>query len=178
MIKNRVLHVPTLLRELGLEPGDVLADLGSGGSGILTLAAARVVGDDGTIHAIDILDSALKALREKARLFDIRNLYIHKGNLENFSHMPLDDEHVDKVLLVNVMHQSKYPEKILKNALRLLRQGGKLLLINYTSKGASLYNTEPYTNSVCEKALDKMSCTLQKSLDLGDLYSGIIIEKV
>lgn len=176
-MKSRVLQTATLLEELGLKPGDVLADLGSGGAGILTLAAARLVGEEGDIHAVDILDNALSALQEKARMFDIQNLSIHKGNLEEFRHIPIDENTVDKVLLVNVMHQSKYPEKILENALRLLRTGGKLLLINYTTEGAKLYNTNPYQETVCENALDKMSCSIHKSLDLGSLYTGIIIEK-
>lgn len=115
---------PAWARALGLlmPPMDV-ADLGCG-EGYLTLEAARwatrVIAVD---RAKDVLDRG-KALAKRRRL---GNILWKRGELER---VPLADASVDLALLSQALHHAEHPARALKEAHRILRPGGRLLILD------------------------------------------------
>lgn len=125
-----------ILHRIGVGPGQVIADLGCGGSGYFVLQAAKMVGSKGTVFGIDVLKSALSNLVSRAKLSNLPNIIPVWSNLEVFRGARLvRDEAVDVALLINLLYQSKHHAEILKETYRMLKPGGRLLVIDWKVAG-------------------------------------------
>lgn len=179
-MSNKILKAKELLSYLGVNVGAKVGDFGSGGSGIFTIPIAKIVGLDGMVYALDLSQRALSALISKAHLYNIRNITPIHTDIENENQIVLFDESLDHALLINVLHYSSNPNKILKNILRLLKLGGTFLVVNYSIRGARMFGVNCfYKASDCELLLHNLP--FQKDinhLDLGELYYGYLIRKI
>jgi arsenite methyltransferase len=110
---------PTLLAQL--RPGEVVLDLGSGG-GIDVLLSARRVGPEGKAYGLDMTDDMLALARENQRKAGIANVEFLRGEIEN---MPLPDSSVDVIISNCVINLSADKERVLREAFRVLRPGGR-----------------------------------------------------
>lgn len=120
-----------LVKQLGIiEPGQMIADFGSG-AGYFTLSLARQTGGLGRVYAIDILEQPLQVVRNQARILGIRNIETVRANLEAPQGSTLRGGSIDVVWMANVLFQSSYKEKILQEAARVLKKGGKLVIIDW-----------------------------------------------
>jgi ubiquinone/menaquinone biosynthesis C-methylase UbiE len=118
----------------GLSAGQTFVDFGSG-SGFYTLAAGKIVGEQGVVHSIDILESALDHISAEARLKNIRNIKPLVCDLEKkdaCSSIPAGS--ADLVLFANITHQIKNRKGLFAEAYRLLKSGGKLLVIEWNDQ--------------------------------------------
>ncbi len=120
-----------LIDSLALEPAKVVADLGCGGAGYFTLAAARVVGDQGQVYAVDILKTVLSSVESKARLQKLYNIKTIWSNLEVYGATAIPAASVDYAFLVNILFQSQKHDEIIREAYRLMKPGGKLLVVDW-----------------------------------------------
>lgn len=111
------------LRSLGVMPGQNLLDFGCG-TGIYTIAAARIVGSGGTVHAVDLHPTALEMIEEKARTLGIRNIDTIYSDLET----GVDEESVDVVLFYDVLRGTKRRKDLLSEAYRVVKPQGMLLV--------------------------------------------------
>ncbi|HTL39226.1 MAG TPA: class I SAM-dependent methyltransferase [Methylomirabilota bacterium] len=118
----------------GLTSGQVLADLGAG-SGFYVIAAAKIVGPQGTVYAVDILETALDHIAAEARLNGLHNIKTIHCDLENAnSCTAIPAGSLDYVLLGNIAHQLKKQAEIFKEAYRLLKTGGKLIVLEWNDQ--------------------------------------------
>lgn len=179
-MSSKILKAKELLSYLGLGVGAKVGDFGSGGSGIFTIPIAKIVGQDGMVYALDLSQRALSALISKAHLYNVRNITPIHTDIENENQIILFDDSLDHALLINVLHYSSNPSKILKNILRLLKLGGTFLVVNYSMKGARMFGVSGFCDSNdCKILLHNLP--FQKdinNLDLGDLYYGYLIRKI
>ncbi|MEK7570168.1 MAG: methyltransferase domain-containing protein [Patescibacteria group bacterium] len=127
------------LRRMGVGPGQVIADLGCGGSGYFVLQAAKMVGSKGTVFGIDVLKSALSNLVSRAKLSGLQNIIPVWSNLEMYRGARLvRDEVVDVSLLINLLYQSKRHTDILRETYRMLKPGGRLLVVDWKVSGIKM----------------------------------------
>jgi arsenite methyltransferase len=110
---------PTLLAQL--RPGEVVLDLGSGG-GIDVLLSARRVGPEGKAYGLDMTDEMLELARENQRKAGVTNVEFLRGEIEN---IPLPDASVDVIVSNCVINLSSDKERVLREAFRVLRPGGR-----------------------------------------------------
>ncbi len=111
--------VPTAVADL--HDGEVVLDLGSG-AGADVLISARRVGPSGRAIGIDMTDEMLDLARRNAADAGVRNVEFRKGYLEQ---LPLPDASVDVVLSNCVINLSADKPKVLAEAARVLRPGGR-----------------------------------------------------
>ena len=111
-----------ILTEIGLQPGSILIDIGAG-DGFFSLPAARIVGDSGTIYALDLSDEAVASLKEQAAASGLHNICAMLANAEI---SVICEQYADIVLLANVLHDFDSPLKVLANARKMLKPGGIL----------------------------------------------------
>ncbi len=129
---NELLDAKRILSEnLHLEPAKVVGDLGCGGAGYFTMAAARLVGDQGQVYAVDILKTVLSSVESKARMQKLYNVKPIWSNLELYGATSIPEATLDYALLVNILFQSHKHKEIMSEAVRLMKPGAKLLVVDW-----------------------------------------------
>ena len=116
-----------LVRDMDLQPGMTVADVGTGVGYMLPFLSKRV-GPDGKVIAEDIFDDFLAAAKQKASEANLQNVTFVKGTETDPA---LPEGQVDMVLALDVYHHFNYPEKMLAAIHKSLRDSGKLVVVEY-----------------------------------------------
>ena len=106
------------------------ADLGCG-SGYFTLELARTVGAAGSVAAVDVMQEPLQSVQTKAEALGLGNIRPIRADLEVLGSTGINDHSIDLSLLANVLFQSQKKEAIIAEAVRILKPGGKLVIMDW-----------------------------------------------
>jgi len=160
--------------------GMKVADLGCGNLGYFAIPAAKLVGKEGKVYAVDILKSVLDAVRSMAKLAGLTNLETIWADLEKVGSTKIPDSSVDVCLVVNVLFQNKKRKEILIEAARILKSGGKLAIIDWKKIGIPF--GPPVENRIAPDLIkgwaSELKLRLVEETEFGDYFWGLIFEKI
>ncbi len=168
-----------VVREFGLKAGDHVADFGAG-HGYFTIPIAKIVGGDGKVYAIDIQKSVLDVIRSSARLEHVLNIETVWSDLDQAGGSRLKDGYIDVVLIASILFQAEEKQNIIREAARVLRQGGKLIVIEWVLEVNRSFG--PPAGSRITKEEIKHWATLaglafDHEFDTGAYHYGLIFRK-
>lgn len=131
-----------LVHDMGVQKGMTVADVGTG-IGYMLPFLSRAVGPDGHVIAEDIFDDFLAAARDRAENQKLTNVAFVKGT-ETDPNLP--EGQMDEVLVLDAYHHFDYPEKMLAAIHKALKDGGKLVVVEYYKRPEAMPNGRAMTH--------------------------------
>ena len=116
-----------IVRELRLQPGQAVADVGAG-TGFIALMMARAVGPEGRVYAVDITPSFVEAIGQRAAAEGLDNVV---GVVNDPYSVQLPPGSVDLVFSSDTYHHFEYPHATLRSIHRALRADGELVIVDF-----------------------------------------------
>lgn len=150
------IDVKALLHHLGVKEGSIIADLGCGGGGHFVLTSARTVGVTGLVYALDVQKRVIEVVKERAKAAQLDNIQFVWSNLEQYGAANIPAGACDIVFLVNVLFQNKDYCTIVKEALRFVRPGGVLSIIDWRNGTAQAQFGPPQASRVSQAQLKEV----------------------
>jgi ubiquinone/menaquinone biosynthesis C-methylase UbiE len=134
------------IKALAIKRGASIADVGAG-SGYYTVLLARAVGERGRVYATDIQPEMLELTRRKVAREQLSNVEVILGS-EDDPRLPAGA--IDLILMVDVYHELARPQAMLRALKRVLRPGGRLVLIEFRKESRDVPIREEHKMSVTE----------------------------
>ena len=164
---NEVLNQLKLLGEM------IAADFGSGSGGWAIPLAQRL--KFGKVYAVDILEEPLSALKSKAEIQKVYNIETINSNVEKGIKLP--DLSCDLVLLTNLLFQIEDKKRVLTEAKRVLKKGGKILVVDWLPEAPQGPKEGRILPEEVKKIAKNLNLKLEKEFRTGIYHYGLIFIK-
>lgn len=168
----------SIIKQLDIALGSAIADFGCG-AGFFSIPLAQQVGKEGRVYSFDILPQALESVESKAKLLGISNIRVKRVNLENEKSSGLKNEEADWVVLKDVLFQNKKKVNILEEAHRILKPGGKILVLEWNDENFSVGPNKKLRIS-SDKMLElvkKCKFKIEKNIIAGNFHYSFVAVK-
>lgn len=165
----KFINPANVVAQMGLKPGNIVADLGSG-SGFFALAAAKFVGNAGLVYAVDVQEAKLTATQSSASQQGYKNIQVMKADLDK-PFTEIAETSCDAVILASILHEVQSRAALLKNAYHVLKTGGRILTVEWKMEHSPF--GPPLDKRIHEQDLEKelMALGLRKEKDIpADMY--------
>ncbi|MDP3836654.1 MAG: class I SAM-dependent methyltransferase [bacterium] len=168
-----------ILNKITISENHHVAELGCGNFGYFVFPTAKLIGAGGRLYAVDILKTTLEEIRKRALLENLQQIETVWSNLEIFKGTKIESSSLDRVLLINVIHQSSKRVEILREAVRMLKSGGKMLIVEWKASdnpfGPS--GDKRVSKDALKQAAPKLGLVLETEFEAGTYHYGLIFHK-
>jgi cyclopropane fatty-acyl-phospholipid synthase-like methyltransferase len=123
---DRVLKIDEVIAKLGLKPGDIVADIGSG-SGVYSIPMAKAIGPKGTLYAVDIDQAMLDHVAARAKQEGVSNLRTVLGEYDD-PKLPVKD--IDVAYFSRTLHMIEHRQAYLNATTKYLKPDGRVVVID------------------------------------------------
>jgi ubiquinone/menaquinone biosynthesis C-methylase UbiE len=166
------------INELGVYDGMRVADLGAG-VGAYTILLALRVGEKGRVYAVEVQKEFLSNIKAAVTAEHLSNVELLWGDIERVGGTKIKEGSLDAVVASNVLFQVEDKAGFLREAKRILKVGGKLLVVDWKdsfkglgpARGAIV--TAPTARILCEAE----GFVLNREFDAGEHHYGLIMFK-
>lgn len=157
-----------------------VADFGCGSSGHFVFPAAKIVGNKGTVYAVDILKPALESINKRAKQEGLTNIITVWSDLEIYRATKIETESLDVGLLINALYLSEKRADILRESIRMVKRGGRLLVIDWEDT-ASPFGPPPEKRVKIDSLIkggEKLGLKLEEQFSAGTYHYGVLFIKL
>jgi len=176
---SKMLNTSILIDKVVSTNNDRVADLGCGNFGYLVFPLAKRIGKHGRIYAIDIIKSSLDSIRRIAETENLDQIETVWSDLEIFGGTKIKAESLDGIFIVSTLHQSDRYLDIIKEGVRLLKVGGKALIVEWNNDNSPFNTNESrrIKKEDLKKALKETSLKIIEEFEASDHHYGILLIK-
>lgn len=178
--KNVLFDINNILSRMGIDEKQRVAELGCGNFGFFVFPLARLVGRQGKAYAVDILKPTLEEIKKEAKKNNFPQIITVWSNLEIFKATNIETSSLDSALLINVLHQSEKKIEIMREAIRLLKRGGKLLIVEWKNMDLPL-GPAPEKRVKLESlksVIPKIGLNITEEFEAGPYHYGLVLTKL
>ena len=174
----RFIDPKKVLFQIEIIPSDVVAEFGCG-TGYFVFPVAKMTQGNGRVYALDILKEKLEVVDSQVKILGLTNVATKRVNLETEKGSGLQDESVDWVIMVNMLFQNKNKELIISEARRVLKPGGKILVIEWNPQDTSVgpQKSVRISKEALLEMAQKLALGLEKEIEVSDFHYGLILVK-
>lgn len=169
-----------LMQDLDLQESMTYADLGVGTSAHFIFQAARIVGDTGRAYALDIMKQVLEATNSRAKSDGLLQIKTVWTDLEVYgAAKEVTNESVDRMSIINLLFQTKHDEHVFNEANRMLKPGGKCIVIDWQPDLAGFGPPQESRTSLdkVRKMANVVKWKEVQEFNVSKYHFGIIFEK-
>jgi len=174
---SRFINPSLVVAQTGLMQGQAVADLGCG-NGFYVLPAAQMVGGEGTVFAVDVVETKLAATVSIANQFGYKNVRVVKADLAK-PLLDIPENACDLVIVGNILHEISHKDALIKNIYRVLKTGGRVVAVEW-KRAASPFGP-PLDRRIDQQALEimLMQAGLRKikELEADGYHYAVLFEK-
>jgi len=123
-----VIKPDKVLKDMGLKTGDTILDFGIG-TGFFALPALEIIGKNGFLYGTDLSADMLEYTKERTKDFSNIKLLLTDG-----LDIPVETSSVDLVIMAFVLHEINEKDKTLAEIKRILKPGGKFLIVEWNTE--------------------------------------------
>ncbi|HXK36224.1 MAG TPA: methyltransferase domain-containing protein [Candidatus Paceibacterota bacterium] len=163
---------------LGVTPGMHVADLGCG-SGYFSIELARAVGPTGSVAAVDVMQEPLQSVMTKSEAQGLGNIRTIRADLEVAGSTQIADRTLDLSLLANILFQSQKKDTIIREAVRILKPGGRLVIMDWKKGAVGFGPSDDFrtTKEEFQQLAEEQGATFDREVDGGPYYIVLIFTK-
>lgn len=177
---NALIDVNLILDKACVGDKMKIADLGCGSSGHFIFSPARLVGKKGKIYAVDILKTVLETIGKRVRQENLANIETVWSDLEVFGATKIESNSLDAALLINTLYLSHKRAEILREAIRMMKKDGKLIVVEW--KNIATLIGPPAEERVKKEFLitmaKKLGLNLEEEFEAGKYHYGLVFVKI
>lgn len=177
---NTLIDVNFILEKAQISEHMKVADLGCGVSGYFVFPSADLVGKKGKVFAVDILKIVLESVKKRVEQENLSNIQIIWSDLEVFGATKIEAGSLDVALLANTLYQSHRRAEIIREAVRMLKKGGKLVIVEWKNVAAPFGPPaeERVKKDLLEQGAKKLGLNLEEEFEAGQYHYGMIFNKM
>jgi ubiquinone/menaquinone biosynthesis C-methylase UbiE len=167
------------ISQMELQSGMKVADFGAG-IGFYTFPLSKVVGQSGRVYAVEIQKDLIEKLKKEAHKMNVHNIDVLWGDLEHDGGVHLREGILDAGVIANVLFQVGDKNKVASEIKRLLKPGGKLLVVDWLE---SFGGMGPHPDHVIQKRkaleiFESLGFKVEKDIRAGAHHWGVILRKM
>jgi len=162
-----------------LPDGSTVVDLGAG-TGAYSIAMAKVIGpSNGKVYAVEVQKEFLSKIQTNASNEGVGNIEVIWGDIEEVEGTKLADNFADAVVVANVLFQIENKDGLVKEANRILKPGGKVLVVDWSDSFGGLGPQPEYVvaEEEAKSLFEKENLSYEKNIVAGEHHFGIIFRK-
>jgi len=178
--KNTLLDINLILEKINIKENFKIADLGCGSIGYFVFLCAKLIGKNGVVYAVDIIKTSLEGIERKAKQEVKNNIKTIWSDIEKFKATKIDSESLDVALLINTLFQSKNRLGIIRESVRMIKKGGKLLVVDWDKSPSPLGPAQEKRVNVenLKKLCEKFGLKVVNEFDAGNNHYGVLFTKL
>jgi len=177
---DKLLDINLVLKKVQIDEKMHVADFGCGASGHFVFPTAKIVGSAGKVYAVDILKTVLETIERRKKIENFENIVPVWSNLEVFGAAKIESGSIDIAFLINTLYQSHKRANILREAIRTVKKGGKVVVVEW--KNISIPFGPPIKKRVNAENLKtggaKLGLKLEEEFNAGPYHYGLIFSKL